>query len=367
MTTIKYIGLGITVFALAGCVTTGSSQTSMGIPSFSQTNNNERATLKVEKCPDYDASGTSELAATIIQSVISSSLNWFGNVAKSKISDDINNTILTYNIESPSSLQDQCITVTRYINATSNNPEPDLYFTAKVEFSDKNSSFVTFVPTSFVYTGYTPKDKENRKSRDVSIALGLAKPEKNIDFSNQDKTETIGRVINFGTIDQPDSEYYQADLKNNDKGQGTQWMKVEQDTPLTLVVQVIESSKPNQIVKLLAQTYVTNEQAIKENILSLEALQSEAALKEARIKDEQTKITALNNYYTSLNNAETAGNSLLLACSNLSDEERKKPNIQISSLQRAYDLELRKSHLEALKAGIANPLPPLHKQDGLCD
>lgn len=336
----------------------------MAIPNFQNTG---LAKLEVESCTSDNKALGSETTATIIQSVVSASLNWFGSLARSKLDDDINNTILTFNLEDPSKLNGQCLKVTRYINSTPDG-EPDLLFSAQIVASEKHPEYITFVPTAFTYAGYTPNDQEKRKTRDVAVALGVATPDTKIDYGNRDKTQTIGRLINLGTITQPTrtDEFYAPEFSENSLGQGTQWMEVNTDTPVTLVVQVIESTKPNKIVKLLAQTYVTNEETFKETVSELEALQSDEALKQAKIKKEENANTARLKYYESLDDVAKAKDAINEACKQLSEEEQTKPHTNIAQLQRTYDLELRQSHVESKKADINHNEPRSSPIDGIC-
>lgn len=158
-TKIKYVGLAAILTTLVGCKSNDASQSSMAIPNFQNTG---LAKLEVESCTSDNKALGSETTATIIQSVVSASLNWFGSLARSKLDDDINNTILTFNLEDPSKLNGQCLKVTRYINSTPDG-EPDLLFSAQIVASEKHPEYITFVPTAFTYAGYTPNDQENAK------------------------------------------------------------------------------------------------------------------------------------------------------------------------------------------------------------
>jgi hypothetical protein len=363
-TKITYVGLAAILTTLVGCKSNDASQRSMAIPNFQNTG---LAKLEVESCTSGNKGLGSETTATIIQSVVSSSLNWFAELARSKLNDDINNTILTFNLEDPSQLNGKCLRVSRYINS---DPEgqADLLFSAQIVASEKHPKYITFVPTELEYAGYTPNDLKKRKTRDVAVALGVATPDTTIDYGNRDKTQTIGRLINLGTITQPKApdEYYASQFSENSLGQGTQWMEVNTNTPVTLVVQVIESTKPNQIVKLLAQTVVNNEDTFKDALLELEAFKSDEALQQAKLTKIQEANTALLAYYTSLDEVALAKNAIDEACKSLSDEDQAKPNSEIKKLQRKYDLELRESDLESRKAGITHNEPTSSPIDGIC-
>lgn len=367
-TTITNVGLAAILTTLVGCTINDASQSSMGIPSFQNTEETNLAKLAVQACNSPMGVTNSNTTATIIQSVVSASLNWFGTLAKSKLNDDINNTILTFNLDDPSKLSGQCLTVTRSIGSQTIDGRPDLLFSAEIVTSEKYPNYITFVPTAFAYAGYTPKDTQKRKPRDVSVALGVAKPDTTIDYDNRDKTKTIGRLLNFGTITQPGDPkaIYTASFSDNGLGQGTQWMNVSTDTPVTLVVQVIESTKPNQIVKILAQTYVANEETINEAVLALDVFQSKEALKQAQVDSEQKAISARTDYYNSLDEVASAKDAINVACDKLTTEEQGKVNSEIAKLQRAYDLKLRQSHLESKKAGLVNSLPTSSPSDGIC-
>ncbi|EHK5108033.1 hypothetical protein I2702_000724 [Vibrio parahaemolyticus] len=361
--------------SLAAC----SNNTSNGLhPHAQYVSSKTITTIGLEKCKvGHDFFGYKDAAGTFLESLASSTIDWFGATIKKLNEKDISNSIETYNINNLDELGSndapKCLTLVR-----KRGEDIDLVLETAIivtKGSDQSKTYVSFAPLYLSYSGRTPKS-ENAETREVSVAYGLVSPEEN--FGTKEKP--TGRMVNFGNVPPNEGKkpYYFAELKKykdkdkinlNDsqlKSVGTQWIAVNAATskaPLSLSIHLIESNEPSQISKFLVKAYEDSEEELKAAILANEVFKTDAEIEQKKLEATNTEITNLQNYYNALSEIAVNWESLDKTCHKPEDINAVK------AAQRNLDIALRKAKLLADKFGIEHDIsvyPVSQDDDGNC-
>ncbi|MGR5296934.1 hypothetical protein ACPV5U_19265 [Vibrio mediterranei] len=341
MNNVKLSLLSLIIVSLAGCQSTSSSNAEV-ITQVSSATLDRQLSISLASCPK----GLTPVGSQIVTALVGAGLNLFGQLAKASLENDVSTSFGTHNLHSTNELVGQCISIQREFNG-----ETDLEFMASLEFAPSDNKYMTIVPVSFRYSGTTPQDSKPA-DRDVAIAIGFASSKDSLGTADKPK----GRLINFGTVKQGTEITFDSRSYHN----GTQWQQVDPAKPTTLVVQVIETKKPNRLVKYIAKAYSVNEDQIKQRVLELDIWKSQAAIEQAQYENEANSLEQLAVHNKLLDAVDAAAVKLKEVC----DSGVGESNVR--SAQREYDLALRRAALSASQFGFASTLPASFSVDGKC-
>ncbi len=341
--------LPIAVVGLAGCNSTGTSNPDV-IAQLSTSGINNGVKIELAACDDSNETFASASVATAL---VTAGFNVLSNLAQASLKDDVNSTFGTYNLDSAVAAKDKCIKIER---------GDDLTFLAKISKSSKHPKYITVIPYTLSYTGKTSGD-DKAKNRDLAIAIGFAKPDNG--FGSVE--EPLGRLIKFGEVEAPSKEGTTRKVTFTNTGPefGTQWMKIDESVPSTLVVQVIETTKPNVLVKALATSFEKNKETLLAKTLANDFFKSEQDKKVAEAAARQASIDALTTYYPLLNDVENK-KEVVDGYVERCKSGNAPTDLEFQQASRDYDLATRKAYNQSIAVGIGYTLPSSYTTPSKC-
>ena len=342
---------------------------------------------KTEESPPFKSTTIGgEVVAILISNVVKTGINWIGTRLEEAAKDSIEPTSVQLNVTSKDDLNNKCLQVIRaqFRPMPSREDEFSGYKRVALETIDGTEelfiellpilkgNLVAFTPLQVRYNGYTPRDNQNKKPRDLAIAIGYLEPKDDISIGFTESQTINSRLIQFGTLD-PRNQKMATVKFTDDKGNLTlinqaQWMEMPtstENTPFTIVAKVIETREAGALIKALSTAFSASKDGINtkldQAIISSDIFKSSAELQLAKLDSAKAYLALEDTYYKDVLAAKQSKVKLEEVCATAQPTSN-----EIYAAKTEHYLKTKKANLTASQINKKQPFENIAEPNGTC-